>query len=257
MGPLNNTKQPTLQAVYSLRWRQYQASAVTPNKYHPEILQELHAGSVSGHLGEYKTCNTLQQRFYWPGLTRDVKIWCRTCPSCAAQKTPSPNKHAPLQTIRAGAPMQIVTVDILGPLPKGPTGNSYVLVAMNYFTKWAELYAVPNQEAATIAAKLTDEMFLRCSPPEQLHSDQGRQFESKLMADVRSLLGIRKSRTTPYHPQSDGLVERYNRTLLNMLATCTQDHPATWEDHLRRVCMAYNTSMHPTTGYSPFFTIAS
>ena len=58
---------------------------------------------------------------------------------------------------------------------------------------------------------------------------------------------------TPYHPQSDGLVKRYNRTMLNMLATCTQDHPATWEDHLRGVCMAYNTSMHPTTGYSPFF----
>ena len=117
---------------------------VTPNNYRPEILQELHAGSVSGHLGEYKTCNTLQQRFYWPGLTRDVKIWCRTCPSCTARKTPSPNKHAPLQTIRAGAPMQIVAVDILGPLPKGPTGNSYILVAMDYFTKWAEVYAVPN-----------------------------------------------------------------------------------------------------------------
>ena len=149
--------------------------------------------------------------------------------------------------------MQIVAVDILGPLPKGPTGNSYILVAMDYFTKWAEVYAVPNQEAATIVAKLTDEMFLRFSPPEQLHSDQGRQFESKLMADVCSLLRIRKSRITPYHPQSDGLVKRYNRTMLNMLATCTQDHPATWEDHLRGVCMAYNTSMHPTTGYSPFF----
>ena len=90
---------------------------VIPNKHRPEILLELHAGSVSGLLGEYKTCNTLQQRICWPGLTRDVKIWCQTCTQCAAQKTPSPNMPA-LQTIRAGAPMQIAAVDILGPLPK-------------------------------------------------------------------------------------------------------------------------------------------
>jgi transposase InsO family protein len=72
--------------------------------------------------------------------------------------------------------MQIVAVDILGPLPNCPAGNRYVLVAMDYFTKWAEAYAIPNQEATTVANKLVNEMFLRFSPPEQLHSDQGRQF---------------------------------------------------------------------------------
>ena len=144
--------------------------------------------------------------------------------------------------------MQIVAVDILGPLPETPTGNCYILVAMDYFTKWAEVYAIPNQEATTIANKLVNEMFLRFSPPEQLHSDQ-----STLIAEICKCLGIHKTRTTPYHPQSDGLVERFNRTLLNMLATTMAGHPGTWEDHTQKVLLAYNTSTQSTTGFSPFF----
>ena len=81
---------------------------------------------------------------------------------------------------------------------------------MDYFTRWAEAYPIPNQEAGMIAKKLTDEMFLQFSPPERLHSDQGHQFELRLLAEVFKLLHIHKSRTTAYHPQSDGLAERWN-----------------------------------------------
>ena len=106
--------------------------------------------------------------------------------------------------------MQMVGTDILGPFPVSESGNSYILVATDYFTRWAEAYPIPNQEAGTIAKKLTDEMFLQFSPPEQLHSDQGGQFESCLLAEVCKVLHIHKSRTTAYHPQSDGLAERWN-----------------------------------------------
>ena len=106
-----------------------------------------------------------------------------------------------------------------------------------------EAFPLPNQEATTVANKLVDEVFLRFSIPEQLHTDQGRQFESQLLHEVCKLLNIHKTRTTPYHPQSDGLVERLNRTLLSMLSTCTHDHPFDWEHHLRKVCMAYNSSV--------------
>ena len=149
--------------------------------------------------------------------------------------------------------MQVVGVDIMGPLPESEQGNVYVLVAADYFTKWVEVYAIPNQEAITVAKKLTDEMFCRFSPPEQLHSDQGRQFESELMKEICKLLNIRKTQTTPYHPQCDGLVERFNRTLLDMLATTTRRHPFDWETQIRKVCMAYNTSVHSSTGFTPFY----
>ena len=85
---------------------------------------------------------------------------------------------------------------------------------------WVEVYPIPNQEAITVARKLRDELFCRFSLPEQLHSDQGRQFESEILTHLCKFLHIDKTRTTPYHPQSDGLVERFNRTLIQMLPTC-------------------------------------
>ena len=92
------------------------------------------------------------------------------------------------------------------------------------FTKWLEAWAIPNQEAKTVAQKLLEEMFLCFSLPDRLHSDQGRQFEGKLIEELCKLLQVEKTHTTPYHPQEDGLVERANRTILNMLATVVKDH---------------------------------
>ena len=149
--------------------------------------------------------------------------------------------------------MQIVAIDIMGPLPETEVGNSYILVAGDYYTRWMEAYPIPNQEAVTVAQKLVNELFCHLSTSEQLHSDQGSQFDSDLIAEVCKILNIRKSRTTPYHPQCDGLIERFNHTLLDMLATTCKDHPFDWEDHIWKVCMAYNTSTQSTTGYTPFF----
>ena len=127
------------------------------------------------------------------------------------------------------------------------------MVAADYFTRWVEAYPIPNQEATTVAQKLVDEFFCRFSPPEKLHSDQGRNFESAVIAETCKLLGIQKSRTTTCHPQSDGLVERFNRTLMDMLAKSVREHPSSWEEHICRLCLAYNTSVNPTTGHTPFF----
>ena len=183
---------------------------VTPRAMQEAILQEIHAGELGGHLGEDKTLSKIKQRFYWPGMQKDVERRCRTCEACATRKTAPKKNRSALQTIQAGYPMQVVGVDIMGPLPESENGNLYVLVASDYFTKWVEVYAIPNQEVITVAKKLTDEMFCRFSPPEQLHSDQGRQFESELMKKICKILNIRKTRTTPYHPQCDSLVERFN-----------------------------------------------
>ena len=149
--------------------------------------------------------------------------------------------------------MQIIVVDIVGPFSPVQSGNNYVLVVSDYFTNWMEAFAIPNQEAVTVAEKLVEEVLCRFSIPEQLHSDQGRQFEGKLMQEVCKLLHINKTRTTAYHPQSDGVVERLNRTLLSMLAATVHEHPGDWDKKLRLVCMAYNTSVHQSTGFSPFF----
>lgn len=109
--------------------------------------------------------------------------------------------------------MERVAIDVLGPLPETDQGNKYILIAMDYFSKWPEAYALPNQETVTVANVLVSQFFSRFGVPGELHSDQGRNFESSVFQEVCTLLEIHKTRTTALHPQSDGMVERYNRTI--------------------------------------------
>ena len=202
-------------------------------------------GGGGGHFGIDKTLARLKERFYWPGHHNDVHDWCNNCGSCSSRKSPAPKVRAPLKSIETGYPLQLVAMDIVGPFLESPAGNTHILIVADYFTRLTEAYAIPNHEATTVAKKLTEEFFFRFSPPEQLHSGQGRNFESDVVSEVCKVLGVVKTRTTPYHPQSDGLVERFNRTLLNILSTVAGERPFDWESHLRRQCLAYNTSVHP------------
>ena len=110
-------------------------------------------------------------------------------------------------------------MDILGPLPVTHKNNKFILVIGDYLTKWTEAYPIPNMEASTVARIFINEFVARLGAPETLHTDQGRNFESALMKEVCQLLEVTKTRTTPCHPQSDRMVERFNRTLLSMLST--------------------------------------
>ena len=211
---------------------------------------ELHAGVMGGHPAVDKAHSRLKERFYWLGYWKDVQLYCQACTSCATRKTPAPKCRASLQPIHAGQPLEVVVMNLTGPFPESPSGNCYILVVGDYFTKWMEAYAVPDQEATTIAQNLVDEFFCSFFVPSRLHSDQGKQF--KVISAICQLLQIAKSRTIPYHPQSDGLVERFNRTLTDMLVTTAKEHPFEWERHLQKVCFAYNTSVHASTGQNFF-----
>lgn len=142
-------------------------------------------------------------------------------------------------------------MDILGPLPITRTGNRYVLVMADYFSKWPEAIAVPNQEAETIARVFIRELVCRFGAPLELHTDQGRNFEAVLMAEVLRILQVRKTRTTALHPQSDGMVERLNRTLLRYLASFVDRDQRDWDDWVSLFLLSYRSEVHETTGYSP------
>ena len=144
---------------------------IAPFNLQQTVLKDIYEGAAGGHLGEGKMLWRLKERFYWPGCSDGVREWCRACARCAMRKSPAPKNRAKLQSLRAGYPMQIVCIDIMGPLPITVKGSKYVLVAADCFTKWVEAYGIPNQEAGTVVVKLVDEMFSRFSP--QVHSDQG------------------------------------------------------------------------------------
>jgi transposase InsO family protein len=129
-----------------------------------------------------------------------------------------------MQQYNVGAPFERIAIDVAGPFPRSDQGNRYLLIAMDYFTKWPEVYAIPNQEASTVAEALVTNFFCRFGIPRELHSDQVRNFESHLLQEILQRLGVSKTRTTPLHPQSDGMVERYIKTI---------------EEHLRKVVASH------------------
>ena len=174
---------------------------VIPSSLRNDILHELHTMETMGHLGVNKMLKRVKERFYWPGCTKDVKDWCRACDLCASRERPTCTPRVPLRTYNVGAPLERVALDILGPLPDSDRGNKYALIIGDYFSKWTEAYMIPNQEAMNVARALVEEFVVRFVILRQIHSDQGRNFESKVFQEMCKLLGMYKTRTTPLHPQ--------------------------------------------------------
>jgi transposase InsO family protein len=174
------------------------------------------------------------------------------CDSCAKTKPgPGVGKY-PMKPFRTSQKFETIALDIFGPLSRTESGNEYVLVVCDYFTKWVELFAIPDQTSLTVADKLVTEVICRYGSPKQIHSDMGRQFESGLFTEVCRLLGVHKSRTTPYRPQSDGLVERWNRTLKQTLTILCSENEADWDNYLCYIALAYRSTEHSSTKFTPY-----
>ena len=224
---------------------------VLPKSLRHKVLQQLHNTKTSGHLGVAKTLGRIRERFYWVKCRQDEQDWCRTCDVCAQKRGPQKKIIAPLKTINVGSPMERIAIDVLGPLPTTEASNKYILIVADYFTKWVEAFPLPNQEAKTVADKLVNEVICRFGIPLIIHSDQGRNFESALFAELCLLLDIQKTRTTPYHPQSDGMVERFNRTLEMQLSKFADYNQKDWDVHIPMLLMAYRSAVHDTSGCTP------
>ena len=167
------------------------------------------------------------------------------------QPQPQPQINANLQHEPVGAKFERVAIDIMGELPLTANGNRYILVISDYFSKWTQAFPLKDMTALTVADTLVNECFSLFGVPRWLHSDQGSNFESELFQELCQLLDVKKTRTTPYHPQSDGMVERFNRTLQQMLKAFVRENRDDWDDHLPLLMMAYQSSPHESTGMSP------
>ena len=218
----------------------------------PYSLQNLFlklAHDDSGHQGVDRTMSKLSDMVYWIGMGRKVADYCKFCVKCQYCKASAP-KPVPLQPVIATRPWEMVAVDVLK-VPVSTNGNQYLLVVQDYFSKWPFAKAMPDQKAERIVQILRDEVFTLVGPPQKLHSDQGRNFESRILADLCKAFGIKKSYTTPYHPMGDGLVERMNRSLLTLIRS-QMERDNQWEEHLQLLLFIYRTSKHASTGLSPY-----
>ena len=223
---------------------------IVPKSIRKEIMIQLHNSRLAGHLGREKTLKKIQSRFYWPGMSTDVRRWCQNCMFCQKRKPGPGIGKSPMRHVDVSAPLDAIAIDIMGPLPVTENGNQYIMVVGDYFSKWTEAYALPVHTAQIVADKLVTEFICRYGTPLRIHTDQGREFESKLFTHLCRLLEIEKSRTTPYRPQSDGMIERFNRTLQQMLAMFVNENHDDWDDHLPYLTSAYRTSVQESTVYS-------
>ena len=229
----------------------YHWQCIVPNSKHREVLWHFHDTPTAGHMGVARTLEKIRRNFYWTCLKGDVRKYCQQCDQCASKKPPQKKEKAKLRQYRVGERMERIAIDIVGPLPETDHGNRYIMVVADYFTKWTEAFGIPNQEAVTVADKLVREVLCRFGNARQIHSDQGRNFESRVFKAVCEFFDMDKTRTTGYHPESDGMVERYNHTLLSMLRMYAEDDQRKWDDSLPFVMMAYRASVHESTGKTP------
>ena len=180
-----------------------QLQLLVPKPGREQLFLAYHASLIGGHLGRNCTVARLSHRFYWSGMADDVGDWLRNCTTCMKRKSPA-GRHHPLGNIPTGHHWDRIAMDILDGCDPTPDRYRYILVIANYFSKWTEAFPIKDKCADTVAGVLVDKIILRFGMPLVIHSDQGREFENGLMKLLCSLLGCVKTRTVPYHPESDG-----------------------------------------------------
>ena len=224
---------------------------IPPTSARAQLFQQAHAGRFGGHLGDAKVHSELRRHYWWPKMRTDITQWTRGCLVCASHN-PGRAVRAPLTPIPVGGPFDRIGVDVIQ-FPRSEAGNQYAVVFVDYLTKWPEVFAVADQSAATIARLLVEQIVSRHGVPSEVLSDRGKAFLSGLMGEVEKLLGFHKVNTSAYHPQTDGLVERFNRTLTAMLAKTLERGGQDWDTHLPFVLFAYRATQQESTQESPFF----
>ena len=221
---------------------------VLPRCYISEVFKLLHTNI--GHPGRDRTLSLLRDRFYWPGMYSDVERMIEGCSRCIRRKAPD-QRRVPLVNIKTTHPLELVCMDFLT-LESSKGGYQHILVITDHFTRFATAIPTKNQTAKTTADALFNGFIVHYGIPKKLHSDQGANFESKLIRELCTVMGCDKSRTTPYHPMGNGMTERYNRTLLSMLGTLEPHQKADWKSYVAPLVHAYNCTRHESTQFSPY-----
>ena len=217
------------------------------------ILHLANEAAMAGHLGINKTYHKLLQHFYWPGLKKDVKSFCRTCNT--SQLTGKPNCNIPVTPLKPipafHEPFNQVLIDYVGPLPKTRTGNQYLLTIMCASTRFPEAVPLRNIRTATIVKQLI-KFFTLVGLPKTVQSEQGSNFTPGVFQQVMSQLGIKQNVSSAYHPQSQGALERFHQTLKSMLRAYCHEQDKDWDKGIPLLLFAIRESVQESLGFSPF-----
>ena len=255
-GLVNGTLYYTLHVPNTRRAARlgFVGKTVVPEHLRPAVLQMAHSDCYTGgHLGIKKTKGKVFAKFYWDRWSQDCELYCQSCLTCLKRKKGSHNPKAPLNPITVSAPFEIVAMDALGPLCESWEGDKHIVVFSDYLTRYVEAFPVVNLKAPTIAHLLFKEIICRYGAPQKLLSDRGTPFLNQIVQGVCEIMNTLKINTTAYHPETDGLVERFNHTVCQMLSMYVQDNPRTWAKFLPAILFSYRTSIQESLNETPFF----
>ncbi|UYV84069.1 hypothetical protein LAZ67_X001057 [Cordylochernes scorpioides] len=229
---------------------------VVPKQMRVDILSEAHDAPMAGHLGFAKTYDRIRRKYFWPGLHRSVRQYVAHCRECQRRKGSTerpPGQLVPIPPV--ARPFQKIGIDLLGRFPTSNDGNKWTVVATDYLTRYAMTKAIPNGSSEEVGKFLVEDVILKHGAPRELISDRGRTFISHTIREINNLCGTAHRFTSAYHPQTNGLTERLNKTLGDMLSMYVDVDQRNWDSVLPYVTFAYNTAKQETTGFSPFYLV--
>lgn len=226
---------------------------IVPLSLRKIVIERYHDHNMGGHLGISKTLGRINKRFFWPNMRHEIKNYINGCLKCAKRKVHCVRK-APLEPIKPTLFVwQQVALDIVGPLPETYLGNRFILVMSEYTTRFMIATPLKTQTAKAVAHAFVENVILKYGTPLKILTDQGSNFMSSFFQEICDILNIKRSRTTAYHPESDGNVERFNRTMGDMLANLLLSDKHQWDELLPYVTFLYNTSVHSSTKETPHY----
>ena len=242
-GMLYSTRKPSnLDASYP--------HLLMPPCFRPQIIMRAH--HELGHMGSFKTHHRVAEAYVWPGMKAEITRAVQACPRCTVhikRRERTPMGEMPI----ACYPGQLISTDLTGPFVESTQGNKYILTILDHFSGWVECYAIPDKRSSTVAKCFTDDYFPRAGFAEKMVSDNGGEFNERELRAYFSFVGVEQVNTTPVHPQSNGKIERFNRTLKDMLRKLCNGARAQWQTQLPDAIMAYRNAVSSVTGYTPFF----
>lgn len=235
------------------RFNHVRSVPVIPKNKAKDIIKVYHNTSANGaHLGKDRTFYKIRERFYWPGMYTDIVEHIKSCPNCLTNKYERRKPNGHLNPIEPPTGVwENIAMDFVGPIIESDHGHKYILVVTDLLSRYVIAKPTRDNSALEAAKVLVDEVILKYGCPNQLLTDNGSHFTSRLFNHVTSLCGAVHVFTTPYNPQANGLCERFNSTMCDSLAALCNGKK-NWHDHLSKVVFSYNTSRHSTTKFTPF-----
>jgi transposase InsO family protein len=218
------------------------------------LLQACHDDPMTGgHFSTDRIYYKVKTQYWWPGMRSAIKQHVRSCILCQQYNVSRQKRPGQLRPIKPpDGPLTFIGIDYCGPFRVTPRENQYVLVITDHFTRHVTAIALPNCTAETTAQTLFNEYFCKYGIPSVILSDQGSHFRNQLMDNIQKLIGYNHIYSTPYHPQTNGIVERFNSTFVPQISKLQDTQDNNWDEYLQAVVFAYNTGIHKTTRYSPY-----